>query len=596
MNIFVEISLIIFIATAISFFVRFLRQPMIVGYILSGIILGPYFLNLIQSTQYIEVFSKLGIAILLFIVGLNLKPDIIREVGKVSFFAGIGQIVITSVFSFFLMKFLGLSNLASFYCAAAITFSSTIIVLKLLSDKGDLEKLYGKISTGFLLMQDIIATLVLLGVSIFGSASGVSNIFSFTLFVVIKCVALFFILYIISKYVLPKLSSFLTKSQEMLFLFSITWGIGLAAVFYVFGFSLEIGALAAGVALSSFHFSQEISSRLKPLRDFFILLFFVMLGSQMVFSDIGKVILPAIVISIFVLIVKPLIVLLLMNLMGYKSRTSFASGVAMAQISEFSLILIALGFSLGHVSSEVVSLITLVGIITIAGSTYLILYSEKIYDYFKSILHAIEFRKSPKYLDENNPKDPEMIIFGYDRTGYDFVKIAEKLKSDYLVVDFNPVAIKKLEDQKIPFRFGDAEDIDFLSEIGFHKAKIIVSTVPDFKTNLNLVSYYRNHNPKGIIIAISRNIKHTRLCAALRCTGKLSLDRTGQPQRGCVDRYRNSILVVSCVSPVSRRSDGLISRRARARYVLDVNILSPVRDIICTSRPLMDHASFEACK
>ncbi|HPS21686.1 MAG TPA: cation:proton antiporter [Candidatus Paceibacterota bacterium] len=510
MNIFVEIGIIVFIATAVCFLMRMLKQPIIVGYILSGIILGPYFLNLIQSSDYLEAFSKIGIAILLFIVGLNLKPDVVREVGKVSLIAGIGQMLATSVLSFLLLNSIGFDITSSIYISIAISFSSTIIVLKLLSDKGDLNKLYGKISVGFLIVQDIFATLVLLGISILNS-SGVQKDFSSAFFLAIKCVFFFLVLYIISKFVLPRLSKFLTKSSELLFLFSISWGLGLAVVFYLFGFSLEIGALAAGVALSSFNFSQEIAARLKPLRDFFVLLFFVMLGSQMVFAHLSSIIVPALIVSLFVLILKPMLVFLIMNILGYGNRTSFSASVAMAQISEFSLILAGLGLSLGHINNEIVSLITLVGIITIAGSTYLILYSEKIYDLLKNILQLIEFNKKAKQKEEELAEEADLLIFGYDRVGYDFVKVAKKMGIKYLVVDFDPEAIKALEEKKVPCAFGDADDIDFLDEIKIHKAKMIVSTIPEFKTNLNLVSYYKNHNPNGIIVVISHNIKDTKI-------------------------------------------------------------------------------------
>ena len=510
MNIFVEIGIIVFIATAVCFLMRMLKQPIIVGYILSGIILGPYFLNLIQSSDYLEAFAKIGIAILLFIVGLNLKPDVVREVGKVSLIAGIGQMLVTAVLSFLLLNSVGFDTTSSIYISIAISFSSTIIVLKLLSDKGDLNKLYGKISVGFLIVQDVFATLVLLGISIFNS-SGVQKDFGSAFFLAIKCIFFFLVLYIISKFVLPKLSKFLTKSSELLFLFSISWGLGIATVFYLFGFSLEIGALAAGVALSSFNFSQEIAARLKPLRDFFVLLFFVMLGSQMVFSHLSSILVPALIVSLFVLILKPMLVFLIMNILGYGNRTSFSASVAMAQISEFSLILAGLGLTLGHINSEIVSLITLVGIMTIAGSTYLILYSDKIYSLLKNILQFIEFNKKPKIKEEELTEEIDLLIFGYDRVGYDFVKIANKMGIKYLVVDFDPEAIKSMEEKKIPCAFGDADDIDFLEEINMTKAKMIVSTIPEFKTNSNLVSFYRNHNQKGIIVVISHNIKDTKI-------------------------------------------------------------------------------------
>jgi voltage-gated potassium channel Kch len=179
-------------------------------------------------------------------------------------------------------------------------------------------------------------------------------------------------------------------------------------------------------------------------------------------------------------------------------------------VSEFSLILISLGFSFGQINREVVSLITLVAIITIIGSTYLMLYSDQLYTRFKYLLKFIEFRKKSKVEKVDIPEVKDIIIFGYDRIGYDFVNISQKINRNYFVVDFDPSAMGKLDRNHIPHKFGDALDVDFLEEIGFYEAKTIISTIPDFKTNLHLVHYYRNHNKGGIIIVISHNIKDAR--------------------------------------------------------------------------------------
>jgi Kef-type K+ transport system membrane component KefB len=511
MQIFIEIGLIIFIATAVSVIMRLLKQPLIVGYILSGIIIGPYLLNLTQSTESIELFSRLGVAILLFIVGLNLRPDIIRQVGRPSFLIGLGQMALTTLLGFLLMRVLGFDSIISLYGAVALAFSSTIVAMKFISDKGDFGKLYGKISVGFLLVQDVVAAAIILIVSIIGSTSLIlEGTLFFTFWLLLKGIFFFLALYLISRYLLPRISSFLASSPELLFIFSIAWGLGLSAVFYLFGFSLEIGALAAGVALSSSAFSQEISSRMKPLRDFFILLFFILLGSQILLSNLGQVILPAVVLSVFVLILKPLIVILLMNLLGYKNRTGFKTGLAVSQISEFSLILLALGLSFGKVNREALSLITLVGVFTISGSAYFILHTERLYEFARRLLSFLEFCRPSKTEKEEEGEQAEIIIFGYDRVGYDFVRVAQKNKSKYLVVDFDPKAIARMERNNIPYCFGDAEDVDFLTDIGTTRARAIVSTIPDFKTNLNLVSFYRHHNRNGIIILISHNIQETQ--------------------------------------------------------------------------------------
>jgi len=390
MEIFIELSIIIGITVLITGITKLLKQPLIIGYILTGIIVSPYFLNIVQSAETIKVFSQIGIALLLFIVGLSLSPKVIKEVGKVSLITGIGQIIFTSLIGFFIGRLLGFSVIVSLYIAIALTFSSTIIIMKLLSDKKDLEKLYGKISIGFLLVQDIFVIILLMVISSF---SGNLSMNSLSFGSILGGILLIGGFVLISIYILPKLSIFFAKSQEFLFLFSIGWGLGLAALFYYMGFSMEIGALVAGIALSMSPFHYEISSKMKPLRDFFIILFFILLGSQMVFGTINELIVPAIIFSLFILIGNPLIVMILMGLLGYKKKTGFQAGLTVAQISEFSLILIALGVSAGHLTNEILSLVTIVGLITISGSTYLILYSDKIYPYLSRYLSVFEREK-----------------------------------------------------------------------------------------------------------------------------------------------------------------------------------------------------------
>ena len=505
MEIFIEISLLLLVATFFSIVMRIFKQPLVVGYILAGIAVGPYFLNILHSSEFIELFSKIGITILLFIVGLSLNPKVIKEVGRVSLVAGVGQVVFTSVIGFFIATFLGIEKIAAFYVAIALTFSSTIIILKLLSDRGDLNKLYGKIAIGFLLVQDIIATLILLLVSALsgGDGSSISDILILLLF---KSITIISGLYLVANFVIPRLANFIASSQEALFLFSMTWGLGLAALFQVLGFSIEIGALIAGVTLSLTPFAYEIGARLKPLRDFFIILFFILLGSQMVLSNIGDIIFPAILLSAFVLIGNPVIVIILMNLLGHKRRTGFMAGLTVAQISEFSLILAALGLQIGHLSAEIVSLITLVGLITIAGSTYFILYADNIYPRIAKLLGILELKKDDSREKSDRNFSEKLILFGYDRVGPEFVNVFKKLDKKFLIVDFNPESIKRMESEGLPNRFGDAEDIEFLEELNLEKLEMCVSTIPDFRANMILTQVIRDNNKNAIIIVLSHFI------------------------------------------------------------------------------------------
>ena len=501
MEIFVELSVIIVIAMLVSLLMRALKQPLIVGYIFTGILVGPYFLNLIQNGDVIELFSKIGITILLFIVGLNLSPNVIREVGKVSFLTGIGQVLFTAIIGFFIASALGIDRVAAMYVAIALTFSSTIIILKLLSDKGDLNKLYGKIAIGFLLVQDIVATVILLFTSSF--AGGEGSMLFIALMTMIKGSLLILAMVAVSQYILPRISKYIAASQELLFLFSLSWGLGIATLFSLLGFSVEIGALVAGVALSMTPYAFEVASRMRPLRDFFILLFFILLGSHMVFENIFALIIPAILLSVFVLIGNPIIVVILMNVLGYSKRTGYQAGLTVAQISEFSLILATLGFEFGHISREILSLITFVGLITIAGSTYLILYSDEIYPYVEKFLSFLEIYKNGNKRNKN--KSYNSILFGYQRVGQDFIEALNRLDLAYIVIDFNPESIKKLEEEGIPFKYGDAKDPEFLSELDFKNLRYMVSTIPEFETNLMLVRRIRTKNKRAIMILISHD-------------------------------------------------------------------------------------------
>jgi Kef-type K+ transport system membrane component KefB len=501
MEVFLELSLIIAITVFTAGLMRLLKQPLIIGYILAGIIVSPYFLNIVKSTETISIFSQIGVTLLLFIVGISLSPRVIHEVGKVSLVTGIGQILFTSLIGFFISRALGFSILVSVYIALAITFSSTIIIMKLLSDKKDTEKLYGKISIGFLLVQDIFAIILLMIISSFSGGLNFGEL-SFQSLSIGLLLILGFVF--VSIHILPKLSAFFAKSQEFLFLFSIGWGLGLASLFHYIGFSMEIGALVAGVALSMSPFHYEISSKLRPLRDFFIIMFFVLLGSQMVFGSIGQLIIPAIILSLFILIGNPLIVMVLMGILGYKKKTSFQAGFTVAQISEFSLILITLGVAVGHLTGEVLSLITIVGLITISGSTYLIMYSDKIYPYLSKYLGIFERKKLIE--KRKRSESYNMILFGYNRVGYDLLQSFKKLKNEYLVVDYNPDTIMELSKEGIACRYGDADDEEFLGELNLKESELIVSTIPAFETNLLLIDKIRQDDNKTIIIVVSQNI------------------------------------------------------------------------------------------
>lgn len=499
---FAELSAIIVIATVIGGLVHLLRQPLMIGHIITGLIVGPYFLNIVHSTETIDLFSQLGIALLLFIVGLSLNPRVIKEVGSVSLVTGVGQVLLTLLIGFALASLLGFPPIQATYIGIALTFSSTIIILKLLSDKKDLNRLYGKIATGFLLVQDLIAVAILIVVS-----SSTSNLDATTLLtqMAIKGAILLAVISFVTVYILPTLSNFFARNQEFLFLFSLSWGLGLALLFKMLGFSVEIGALAAGITLATSPYNYEISAKLRPLRDFFIILFFILLGSHLSIDQISGVIIPALIFSLVILIGNPIIMMSLMGALGYNKRTGFKAGLTVAQISEFSLVLISMGAKVGQLPAEIVSLITVVALITITASTYMIIHSDALYTLFEPFLNIFERRK-PKS-DGSRDGSPEIILFGFDQVGHDFLESFQRLNKRFLVIDYDPSIIRHLTQLEIPCKYGDANDHEFLEELSLERAKLVVSTLIDTETNLLIVSTAHKENKKAIIITRAESIE-----------------------------------------------------------------------------------------
>lgn len=491
MDVFVEISLILVATVLVAGILQLVKQPLIIAYIITGVLLGPYFLNLVDSTETLDIFSSMGISLLLFIIGLSLNPLVIKEVGKISLITGIGQVVFTSAIGFLIAKFLGFNSVAAIYIAVALTFSSTIIIMKLLSDKKELGRLYGKISIGFLLVQDLIASMALIGITSFVGQDNTSAALLQT------GTKIFFIgvaFYLITTLVLPKVMGFFAQSSELLFVTALGWGFGMATIAQFVGLSAEIGALFAGVALATSPYSHEISSKMKPLRDFFIILFFVLLGANMVVEATSAMLVPAAVFSLFILVGNPLIVLILMGVFGYRRETGFKAGLTVAQISEFSLVLVILGNRVGHLTNEVVSLVTIVGIFTITISTYLIMYADQLFAWLSPYLKIFERR----VIKEKHPtklKHP-VILFGYQGTGIHLVEVLHQEKRPFLVVDFNPEVIQYLESRHIPCLFGDATSTELLQELINEHTNLVVSTIPKFSTGALIINFCNGVNKK----------------------------------------------------------------------------------------------------
>ena len=492
-------SFMIIISLIIALILKFFKQPVMIAYILSGMIIAYFSLIYPKNIEIFSLFSQFGIAFLLFIVGLSLNPRVLKQVNKVSIFAGTLQIIFTFVFAFLLSITLGFNKIFSLYIASALTFSSTIIVIKILSDKQEIDSLYGKISIGILILQDLVVLLLLALIQNFKN-----NNFLLAEFIFFS-LALFIFIILMSLYILPKITRFIAKNQELLFLFSISWCFFLASIFYKLNLGMEIGALIAGISLSVSPYSIEISSKVKSLRDFFLIIFFINLGLQLTNISSYRVFIFAIIFSLFTIIFKFLITSIALGSLGYTKRTSFFTAISLTQISEFSFIIIAIGLSLNQISSEISSIIILTGIFTIFISTYLMYFCDKIYLKISKYLSIFE-KKGIKEKSNKEKKEYDYVLLGYNRTGFSLLKSLIKLNKTFVVIDYDPAVIDRLKKKKIPFIYGDASDVEMLDEINIEKAKLIISTIPETDSTILLINKIKNKNKDTIIIVTARQI------------------------------------------------------------------------------------------
>lgn len=511
---FVEIALLLVLAAGVGFVGIMLQQPLIVSFIAVGLLVGPSALDLVRADAQINLLSQLGIAILLFLVGIKLDVKLIRSLGAVSLLTGLGQVAFTSVFGFLIGLALGLGAVTSLYVAIALTFSSTIIIVKLLSDKREIDSLHGQIALGFLIVQDIVVVLAMIVLSAIGIGASGDGQGSVPL-VLVSGLGMVAVVIVFVRYIANPLTERLARAPELLLIFAIAMAAIFAAIGDLVGLGKEVGGLLAGVALASTPYRETIAARLAPLRDFLLLFFFIALGSGLDLSLLGTHIWGAVIFSAFVLIGNPLIVLVIMGALGYRKRTGFLAGLTVAQISEFSLIFVAMGVTIGHVQEDALGLVTMVGLVTIAASTYMITYSHQLYTVFEPWLGLFERKNTHRDQHDDAAQTTDrhqVIIFGLGRFGTAIGLRLQQRGIKVLGVDFNPAAARRWRELGLDTDFGDATEPEFVADLPLDHAQWILSTVPVHPTSLShedtritLIQLARSAGFKGRIAVTSHH-------------------------------------------------------------------------------------------
>jgi Kef-type K+ transport system membrane component KefB len=472
-----ELGFIVLAAAACVFAAHFLRIPSIVAYILAGLLLGPV-LGLMTVTETVDLIAEVGIALLLFLVGLELSLAKIRDVGKVAVVAGLGQVGFTAAGGLGFCLLLGFDLMESVFIATALTFSSTVVVVKLLDQKGELDSVYGRIAVGIFLVQDLVVVVALTFLAGMGReeemAAGemltsVGLAFGgMTLLLAAAAVA--------AQWVLPRLLSWVAASQETLLVWSLAWCFLFVMGAELMHLSLEIGAFLAGISLAQLPYNDDLRRRVHPLMNFFIAVFFVALGIRMEFGAVGHQWLPAILLSLFVLIGNPFIFMLIISRMGYGERTSFLTSVTVAQISEFSFIFAAMGLTAGLIGEEILSLIGVVGLVTIGVSAYMILYNHSLYERLRRWRVLAPFRAGgPEPPDAEDPaRSGHVLVVGMNSLGRRIVTALHEKGQRVLAVDTDPAKLKGLPCDTL---LGNVEYAAVLAEAGLERARLLVSAL-----------------------------------------------------------------------------------------------------------------------
>lgn len=492
-----------------------LRQPLIIGFIGVGVVMGPVGLGWVQPGGEVALLAEVGIAVLLFLVGLKLDLSLLRSTGRVALLAGLGQLTVTAGLGFPLALALGLDVTTALWVALALAFSSTIIIVKLLGDRRELEEQYGRITLGILIVQDIVVVVLMIVLTATGTGDGDTGGVGAIL---AKGVILVAALVGTTRWVLPALLRLVARSAELLVLFSVAWAVALAALSETLGFSTEVGAFLGGAAIATTAFREAIASRLVSLRDFLLLFFFIELGAGLAVDNPWAELAAALVLSVFVLVVKPATVIGALGMLGYRRRTSLRSGIALGQISEFSLILIALGAGLGVVSGEAASLVTLVGIITIAVSTYLIQMSPRLVATLGPRLDVIERQLPLPDRPAGGDGPGDVVLYGLGRYGSMVASELCAAEVRFTAVESDPERVDAWKDRAgatMAVVFGDAEDPEFVHALHLDEAGWVVSTIADVDIDVALLKALRASAFSGrIALTAHSRDEEARLVAA----------------------------------------------------------------------------------
>lgn len=507
-EVFIQFAIIIGSATFLGFVLHALRQPLVAAYILAGVLISflqPF--GGISTHGPLEFLPDIGVAFLLFLIGLELDFRELRLIGKPIVLASITQMAITTAIVGVLTTFMDFSATESLLVGLALSFSSTIVAIKLLADKQEVTSLHGKVAIGMLIVEDLVAILALMFLSLSSSvvSLGLTNAFPF-IALILKGLLLFGLVVLLIRFVIPWLFRLLAVNQELLFLSAISWCFMFIMLSGFLGFSLEIGAFLGGVSLAATSYRYQIAGRVKPLRDFFIAIFFVDLGMGIVFSEIVMQAKYIFLFSLYALVIKPVEIIGILSLLKFRRFTSYHTATVLSQVSEFSVILLVAAQRSGFVSRDMVSTLAATTVITIFISAILVNQNERVYPLFAKVLKAFERKSRNNAHVTHKELVNHTVLIGANRAGEPVLHfLKKKVGGQLLVVDYNPSIVQNLETEQVRVLFGDISDPEVLNQLNLGKANMVISTIREIKDNLTVLQAASNMQSTAIYIMAAVN-------------------------------------------------------------------------------------------
>jgi len=510
-HILVDIGMALMAATVLAYLARFLRQPLLLAYIGAGLLIGPPGLGLVHNQELIAALSGLGLAFLMFIVGLEIDVRQLIRGGWVVVIVGVIQVAVCALLAVAAMHAAGFTGLSALYLGVASAFSSTMIVVKLLSDTSELDTADGRLTLGILLVQDVLAIVVLALQPNLQQSSLTPLLLSVFAGMTLVAGAL-----AVARFVLPPVFRWAAKSPEIVLVSAISWCLLISYLATLAGFSEAIGALIAGVTLSALPYTLDVVAKISSLRDFFVTLFFVSLGLQLDLSS-SSVLLTALLLSAVVLVSRFLVVGPLLHFFGYGARVGLLSSMALSQEGEFALVIATLGLALGHIDREIVSITALTLVITSTVSTYMMTFNHALAQLGSAWLRRLGLTEVTEMSEEaaSDGHRPDAVLVGFHRVASSLLYGASSgAHAPFLIVDFSPEVYERLTQMGVPVVYGDISHLDTLAEVGVEEARVVVSTVSeDFlrgTDNLALLQQVKQLNPNARVILSAETLSRAR--------------------------------------------------------------------------------------